>query len=104
VFCLASGCTHQGGIVVKLGFNVPLSSLIKDFEREARADGMSANELAARKRLMAAELNGFIEMKKQFAQSEGTKSDLLNGAQGGEIEMGTDGECRGGAFHRWPSY
>ncbi|EFJ47278.1 Qb-SNARE, NPSN-family [Volvox carteri f. nagariensis] len=59
-------------------------SLIKDFEREARADGMPASELTARKRAMAAELNGFIEMKKQFAQNEGNKGDLLSGAQAGE--------------------
>ncbi|GLC53382.1 hypothetical protein PLESTB_000738700 [Pleodorina starrii] len=65
--------------------------LIKDFEREARADNMPASELAARKRTMAAELNGFIEMKKAFAQAEGSKGDLLNGAGGGEIEMGLDG-------------
>ncbi|KAG2434695.1 hypothetical protein HXX76_007585 [Chlamydomonas incerta] len=54
--------------------------LIKDFEREARADGVPQNELAARKKALAAELNGFIALKKEFAQTEGTKADLLNGA------------------------
>ncbi|KAG2491964.1 hypothetical protein HYH03_009695 [Edaphochlamys debaryana] len=64
--------------------------LIKDFEREARADGVPANELAQRKKLLAAELNGFIAMKKEFAQAEGGRGDLLSGA-GGEIEMGVEG-------------
>ncbi|KXZ54711.1 hypothetical protein GPECTOR_4g779 [Gonium pectorale] len=64
--------------------------LIKDFEREARADNWPPGLIAARKKLMAAQLNGFIAMKKEFADSEGNKMDLLNGAQG-EIEPGLDG-------------
>ncbi|PNH03475.1 putative plant SNARE 11 [Tetrabaena socialis] len=65
-------------------------TLIKDFEREARANGMPAGELGARKKALASELNGYIALKKDFAESEGSKADLLNGAQG-EIELGQDG-------------
>lgn len=65
-------------------------ALIKDFERDARADGMPARELAERKKLLASELNGYIQLKKDFAQGEGNKGDLLNGAQG-EIELGIEG-------------
>ncbi|GIL91658.1 hypothetical protein Vretimale_9586 [Volvox reticuliferus] len=62
-------------------------ALIKDFEREARADGMPASELAARKKVMASELNGFIAMKNEFAQAEGNKGDLLSGAQPAESDL-----------------
>ena len=41
--------------------------LIKDFEREARTDGLPAEDLAARKRLLVGELNGFIAQKKAAA-------------------------------------
>lgn len=74
-----------------------LCSLIKDFEREARADGMPARELADRKKTLAAELNGYIQMKKDFSQGEGNKDDLMNGAQG-EIELGVEG---GGMVPVW---
>lgn len=52
---------------------------------------MPPAEVLQRKKALAAELNGFIAMKKEFAQSEGNKADLLNGAQP-EIEMGMEGE------------
>lgn len=70
--------------------------LIKDFEREARADGVPQNELAARKKALAAELNGFIALKKEFAQTEGTKADLLNGAapEAEQALEGGRGVCR----------
>jgi hypothetical protein len=40
--------------------------LIKDFEREARTDGMPAHLLAGRKRDHVQTLNKFIDMKKQY--------------------------------------
>ncbi|GFR50445.1 hypothetical protein Agub_g12666 [Astrephomene gubernaculifera] len=65
-------------------------ALIKDFEREARADNMSPGELAARKKVLVSQLNGYIEMKKAFEQAEGSKADLMTGAQG-EVELGLEG-------------
>ncbi|GLI67196.1 hypothetical protein VaNZ11_011118 [Volvox africanus] len=62
-------------------------ALIKEFEREARMEGIPPSELAARKKVMASELNGFIAMKNEFAQAEGNKGDLLSGAQPGESEL-----------------
>ncbi|GIL53418.1 hypothetical protein Vafri_9009 [Volvox africanus] len=62
-------------------------ALIKEFEREARTEGIPPNELAARKKVMASELNGFIAMKNEFAQAEGNKGDLLSGGQPGESEL-----------------
>ena len=38
--------------------------LIKEFEREARTDGVPAAELASRKKALVQELNSFIAMKK----------------------------------------
>mmetsp|Transcript_5137 Transcript_5137/g.11178 ORF Transcript_5137/g.11178 Transcript_5137/m.11178 type:complete len:294 (+) Transcript_5137:264-1145(+) len=55
--------------------------LIKDFEREARVEGMPAAILANRKREMVNQLNAFIEMKKQVAQGQVDKTDLLSGAK-----------------------
>lgn len=43
---------------------LPHPSLIKDFEREARTDGLPARELADRKRLLVNELNSYIALKK----------------------------------------
>lgn len=40
--------------------------LIKDFEREARIDGMPSSVLAARKRDYVQALNRFLEMKKDY--------------------------------------
>lgn len=66
-----------------------IKAAIKAFEDDARADGMPAKELNVRKKALARELNAFIQQKKDFAQAEGDKGDLLNGAGGGgEIEGG----------------
>ncbi|KFM28365.1 putative plant SNARE 12 [Auxenochlorella protothecoides] len=41
--------------------------LIREFEREARLDGLSPEELAARRKQLVQELNGFIGLKKAYA-------------------------------------
>lgn len=51
--------------------------LIKEFEREARTDGMPAAELADRRRTHVARLNGFIEAKKAFGQKDETRAELM---------------------------
>ena len=59
---------------------------------------MPAREVTERKKALATELNAFIQLKKDFAQGEGDKADLFNGAAGGgEIEMGVEGAGGGGA-------
>lgn len=51
--------------------------LIKDFEREARTDGLPADDLAARKRALVAELNGLITAKKQAAGALDARRELV---------------------------
>lgn len=51
--------------------------LIKDFEREARTDGLPAGDLAARKRLLVAELNGLITAKKKAAGELDARRELV---------------------------
>ncbi len=48
--------------------------LIKDFEREARIDGMAPSLLAARKRDYVQALNRFIEMKNPYVGGGATKA------------------------------
>jgi hypothetical protein len=59
-------------------------SLIKEFEREARTDGMPARELADRKRTLVNELNSYIALKKNYSGTEDARGELLAGvaAQG----------------------
>ncbi|KAG2491965.1 hypothetical protein HYH03_009696 [Edaphochlamys debaryana] len=52
-------------------------AMIKDFEREAKADGMAVEELSARKKALAVELNHYIKRKGEFAQAHGSTQDLL---------------------------
>jgi hypothetical protein len=52
---------------------------------------MPAAELATRKKALAAELNGYIAMKKEFMEQEGARGDLVGG-QGTEVEMALEGE------------
>ena len=51
--------------------------LIKDFEREARTDGLPAEDLAARKRLLVAELNSHITAKKEAAGALDARRELV---------------------------
>lgn len=87
--CLHTLHAHTAALLPLL-----LCSLIKDFEREARADGMDQKELTDRRRFMADELNRFINMKKDFTSSEAGKGELFDGAGGGaaaEAELKQDG-------------
>ncbi len=53
--------------------------LLKEFELEARADGMPAALLAQRKKALADQLNALIQRKKELGQAA-TKDELLAGA------------------------
>ena len=55
--------------------------LIREFEREARTDGMPANELNFRKKQYVQELNGFIGLKKAYSGAVAQRSELLDGAK-----------------------
>eukprot|EP00884_Botryococcus_braunii_P012278 jgi/Botrbrau1/21050/Bobra.0144s0051.1 len=57
-------------------------TLIKDFEREARADGMPADELAARKKGRVQELNALIQRKKDLASANEAHAQLLADKKG----------------------
>lgn len=66
-----------------------MRSLIKEFEREARIDGMPARELADRKRTLVNELNSYIALKKNYSSAEDARGELMAGA-------GAAGEGGGG--------
>lgn len=52
--------------------------LIRDFERQARADNMSVQELNRRKKELVQELNGFIGLKKAYSAQSAQRGELLN--------------------------
>jgi hypothetical protein len=52
-------------------------SLIRDFEREARADNMPVTELNYRKKQAVQELNGFIGLKKAYGAQAAARGELL---------------------------
>lgn len=54
-------------------------ALLKDFEREARTDGMPAELLSQRKKVLADALNTLIQRKKEVGQAA-TKDELFAGA------------------------
>eukprot|EP00899_Mesostigma_viride_P012563 jgi/Mesvir1/21307/Mv15929-RA.1 len=54
--------------------------LIKDFEVDARADGMEAKEVNERKNALVRELNGFVGLKKTAASHLANKAALFEGA------------------------
>lgn len=49
-----------------------ISRLIKEFERDARADGMPASELADRRRALVASLNKYIEVSSAESRQQHT--------------------------------
>lgn len=65
-------------------------ALIKEFELEARSDGMPAKELAQRRKVLVDDLNDFIALKKGYSEQTQNKAALLEGAQE-PIERPTDG-------------
>lgn len=58
-----------------------LCRLIKEFEREARTDGIPSKELSKRKTEVVNELNNLISMRKTAAAQLQSRQELLNGAQ-----------------------
>ncbi|CAG9461308.1 unnamed protein product [Pedinophyceae sp. YPF-701] len=56
--------------------------LIKEFEREARLDGMAPQAVAERKKAMVGELNKYIMIKKTSQQALSAKRELLQGGTG----------------------
>lgn len=56
-------------------------TLIREFEREARTDGMSPNDLNFRKKAYVQELNGFIGLKKAYTGGAANRDELMGGAR-----------------------
>ena len=54
-----------------------LCRLIKDFEKEARAENLPAQELTNRKRIMVQELNNFITQKKERSNALSARAELV---------------------------
>lgn len=65
--------------------------LIKDFEQEARTDGMPPAELAARKKGLVQQLNDFIAMKKERGANITAKQELI-GTKKGPVVKDVNGE------------
>eukprot|EP00890_Picochlorum_soloecismus_P004007 jgi/Picsp_1/4607/NSC_01977-R1_novel plant snare 11 len=53
--------------------------LIRDFEREAKIDNMSADEINYRKKLLVQELNSFIGLKKAYSTQLQQRKELMDG-------------------------
>ena len=60
---------------------LPARRLIREFEREARTDGMPASELNFRKKQYVQELNGFIGLKKAYSGQSANRAELMDGAK-----------------------
>lgn len=71
--------------------------LIREFEREARTDGMPPNELNARKKEMVQQLNGFIGMKKAFGAQAAQRGELLEGAKTAQQTVDSESWLQSGA-------
>jgi hypothetical protein len=69
----------------------PSSSLIREFERDARDDNMPPDELNRRKKALVQELNGFIALKKAYSAQAAQRGELMQGASssggGGGLHM-----------------
>lgn len=59
-------------------------SLIKEFEQEARTDGMPAPELTARKKGMVQQLNEYIAKKKELGTDIAGRKELIGAAKRGD--------------------
>jgi hypothetical protein len=74
------------------GYLVAFCRLLRDFEREARTDGMPEALLAQRKKALANELNDLIRIKKElgvFAE----RNELFEGAAGPSQGENLDSRC-----------
>ncbi|GBF88675.1 hypothetical protein Rsub_01574 [Raphidocelis subcapitata] len=72
-------------------------TLIKEFEREARTDGMPARELAERKRVLVNEFNSYVALKKGYASADEARGELLAGTSAGAGGSGGEGGGGGGS-------
>ena len=74
--CVASAdvLSQPRGVSRRAELDFKACRLIKDFEREARIDGMAPSVLAARKRDYVQALNRFIEMTKPYLSGSATKA------------------------------
>jgi hypothetical protein len=70
----------------------PQCRLIRDFERDARADNMASEELNRRKKEMVQELNGFIGLKKAYSAQATQRTELIGGVAAGPSEEEMQGE------------
>lgn len=102
-------CTQAGPRPLSTLHNKPLHArllaprrLIREFEREARTDGMPPNELNARKKEMVQQLNGFIGMKKAFGAQAAQRGELLEGAQTAQQTVDSESWLRSAAVQRAP--
>ena len=59
-------------------------SLIKEFEQEARTDGMPAAELTSRKKGMVQQLNEYIAKKKELGSDIAGRKELIGAAKRGD--------------------
>ena len=77
-----------------------LRSLIKEYEREARTDGLAPQVLADRKKSMVQELNTYIGDKKKRADELAAKAELLgtSGRKGAAPEKSREGAHQLGFF------
>lgn len=68
--------------------------LIKDFEREARMDGMAVTLLAAKKKTLVQELNSYIAQKKAISEQNESRDALLGttAKKGAAASKGKDGK------------
>lgn len=67
-------------------------SLIKEFEQEARMDGMPAAELTSRKKVLVQQLNDFIAKKKEHGNDIAGRKELIGAAKRGDIPKDTNSE------------
>ena len=80
-------------IMFKITLNfVSTCRLIKDFEREARMDGMPTPTLATRKKQLVQDLNGYISKKKAMSEQAENVATLTGGKKGAAQPKGEDGE------------
>ena len=55
----------------------PICRLIRDFERDAKADNMPIDELNYRKKQLVQELNSFIGLKKAYGAQLSARGELV---------------------------
>ena len=77
--------------------------LIRDFERDAKADNMPIDELNYRKKQLVQELNSFIGLKKAYGAQLSARGELVGASslQRGPTQEELDGERRSVLFLRF---